>query len=150
MKSTRNNPQWKRILFPAVCLILTGCGSLFPFESASPLSLTSQITHHGTVASFDCAGETIAIASSGYEYTEYIDISGKIRKEQTSTLFIVMRDKPETRRSFTAYTGLTIYYYIYKIYVFRLGRDLQNPFTEVNVKYWEMQQYDAGFSSCSF
>jgi hypothetical protein len=150
MKSIWDNFQWKRILFPVVCLILAGCGSLSPLESASPLSSTNQLAHHGTVASFDCGGEIISIASGGYFNAEFIGQFGDKRNETMSQLFVSMRGKPESLRIFYGYTGMNIYYYLYKIQVIRLGRDFQNPFTEVNVKYWEMQQYAAGFSSCSF
>jgi hypothetical protein len=149
MKMPRLVAQWKRIVISALCLILSSCGSLFPDASTSPLSSTSQLTHDGTQASFDCGGEMLSIGSSGYSYMEFIDIFGKKRSELTSGLYIYISNKPGTNRSFRAYTGLTIYYYIYKIQVLRLGRDLQNPFTEVDVKFSEEQQSTVHFTYCS-
>ena len=149
MKISRLVAQWKKFVISALCLILSGCGSLFPDASTSPLSSTSQLTHDGTQASFDCGDEILSIGSSGYSYIEFIDLFGKKRSEQTSGLYIYISNKPETNRSFRAYTGLTIYYYIYEIQVLRLGRDLQNPFTEVDVKYLEMQQSTVRFTYCS-
>ena len=149
MKSTWGNTQWKRILFPAVCLILTGCGSLFPDASTSPLTSTSKLTHDGTQASFDCGDKLISIGSGNYGFADFIDVDMKSRSEQTSSLWITIRDHPETMKIYRAYTGLTIYYYIYRIHVFRLGRDLQNPFTEVNVKYLESEQTAVPFTLCT-
>jgi hypothetical protein len=142
--------NWKIIPLPAICLVLSGCGSFFPDSSASPMSSTSQLTHQGTVASFDCGDEIISIGSSGYGYTEFIDVFGKKRNEQTSMLDIVLDNHPETLRSYLAYAELTIYFYEYKIQVLRLGRDLQNPFTEVSTEIMDAQFSIKRYTYCSF
>ncbi|MBN2084509.1 MAG: hypothetical protein JW748_04740 [Anaerolineales bacterium] len=150
MNWTRFFPQSRRILFSAVCLILSGCGSFFPDASTSPIGPSSQIVHYGTVASFDCDGEIIFIASSGYGYYTFIDMFGKKRSETTSSLWITIGDHPEKSRVYRGYAGLVIHYYNYKIEVLRLGRDLQNQFTEVNMGYMRERETPASFEYCPF
>jgi hypothetical protein len=149
MKMSQVVTQWKRIVISAICLLLSGCGSLFPDASTSPLTSTSKLTHHGTVASFDCGDKMVSIGSSNYGVADFIDFVGNSRSEQTSSLWIVISDQPETMKNYRAYTELTIYYYIYRIHVFRLGRDLQNPFTEINVKYLASDQIAVPFTLCT-
>lgn len=139
----------KHILLPAICLLLSSCGSFFPAASTSPLSATSHIIHHGTTTTFNCGNESLHFASSGYDSTEFIDVLGKKRGEITSRLYVGMSGKPETIKDFRAYTGLTIYYYQFQIQVLRLGRDLQNPFTEASVGYMQQLESSVRFTYCA-
>jgi hypothetical protein len=124
-------------IIPCICLALSGCGSFFPLESASPSTAMSMLVHYGTVASFDCGNEKINVGSSEYGISGFVDVYGKKRDEQLSRLSIGVDGRPETYRDYWAYSGLIIYYYTYRIEILRIGRDLQNPFTELNVTYVE-------------
>jgi hypothetical protein len=150
MKCNCFNKKWKIFLLPAICWSLSGCGSFFPDVSSSPISSTSQLTHQGTVASFDCGDEIISIGSSGYGLSGFIDQFGIKKDEGTSRLDIVLDSHPETLRGYLAYAGLVIHYYKYKIHVLRLGWDLQNPFTEISVELLETKNNAVQNTYCSF
>ncbi|MBN2085787.1 MAG: hypothetical protein JW748_11245, partial [Anaerolineales bacterium] len=90
------------------------------------------------MATFECGDVELAIGSSGYRERNFIDEFGKRRNEVTSSLWVYTIGNVKPARIYKAYEGVTIYYYLYKIHVLRLGRDLQNPFTEVDAKYWTM------------
>jgi|WetSurMetagenome_2_1015567.scaffolds.fasta_scaffold116720_3 hypothetical protein len=148
MKHNCFQKKWILFLLPAICWSLSGCGSFFPNVSKSPLGPTSQVIHDSTQASFDCGEEIISILSTGSGLTGFIDMFGKKRDERTSGLHVFMQNKPETRRVFRAYTGLTIYYYQYRIQVLRLGWDLQNPFTEISVELMETKNSAVQYTYC--
>jgi hypothetical protein len=151
MKLTRLNKAWNRIIYPAVCLLLSGCGSLFMINAnTSPSQPYSQLVHQSAVASFQCDEDIISIASGGYFNGEFFDQSGKKRNEMLSQLFISMRHKPEASRIVYAYSGMTFYYYMYRIQILRFGMDLQNPYTEVRVEYANDTESPMGSKYCLF
>ncbi|MBN2085769.1 MAG: hypothetical protein JW748_11155 [Anaerolineales bacterium] len=125
--------QCNGILLFALCLLISGCGSLFPNASASPLSPSSHIIHSGTTTTFVCGDERIGIASYSFFTAEFIGQTGEKRNEIMSRINVAIEGKPETSRDYYAYDGLIIHYFKYRIQVLRLGIDLQNRFTEVNV-----------------
>ena len=150
MRSFWNKNQWRGVIFPGICLLLSGCGSFFPAASASPSQPYAQLVHQTAVASFLCDGEIISIASGGFFNADFIGQSGEKRNETLSQLFISMRDKPEASRMVYAYGGMTFYYYTYRIQIIRLGRDLQNPFTEVRMEFANEKESSAGSPYCVF
>jgi hypothetical protein len=148
MKLTWVKNQWKKILYPILCLLLSGCGSFFPNASASPLSPSSHIIHSGMTTTFDCGDEKIGFASYSFFAAEFIGQSGDKRNEMMSRLNVEIEGNPETSHDYYAYDGLTIHYYKYRIQVLRLGIDLQNRFTEVIVGY-EQQSTSGGSNYCT-
>jgi hypothetical protein len=127
--------QWKRILFPTVCLLLSGCGSFFPEYSAPPSTSSGSIIYGGTTASFICGDMEFSLASGSYELREFIDEFGEKRNETLSGLSAGMAGKPEAQRYYRAYAGMRIYYYSATIQVIRIGNDRNNIFTEVQATY---------------
>jgi hypothetical protein len=151
MKLTWSRNQWKIAIIPAICLLLSGCGSFFMINAnTSPSQPYGQLVHQSAVASFQCDDDIITIASGGYFNGEFFDQSGKKRNEMLSQLFISMDHKPEASRIVYAYSGMTYYYYIYRIQILGFGLDLQNPYTEVRVEYANEKKSSAGSKYCLF
>jgi hypothetical protein len=124
---------WKIFIIPEVCLFLSGCGSLFPNVSATPLTSTSKLIHSNTQAIILCEFGNLELGTSNYEGREFIDEFGNKKTEATAGLWVSIEDQPETRQFYRAYGGLSIFYYSYRIQVLRIGADLQAGFTEVEV-----------------
>lgn len=151
MKSVLSKNQCKIAFIPVIGLLLSGCGSFLIIDAnTSPSQPYSQLVHQSAVASFQCDDDIISIASGGYFNGEFFDQSGKKRNEMLSQLFISMRDKPEASRTVYAYSGMTFYYYLYRIQILRFGMDLQNPYTEVRVKYATERESAASSQYCLF
>jgi hypothetical protein len=148
MKLTWIKTKSKSILYIMVCLFLSGCGSFFPYESASPLSSTSRLVHSGAQATFDCDGQIITFTSTGNFEAEFIGQSGEIRNEMMSGLVILMRGNPEAERFIYAYSGLTYYYFQYKIQVLRVGVDRQNRFTEIEMSFPRQSESSGDYEYC--
>ena len=126
--------NWKRILFPVVCLILSGCGHYLPLYDSPPSGSTGTVIHAGTQASFKCEDDILSIASGTYYYSaEFIDEFGNKRVSMVSGLYFSMRDKQEQARYYSAYAGLIVYFYSLKIEVLAIGVDHIDEFTEVEV-----------------
>jgi hypothetical protein len=126
--------KWKRILFPAFCLILSGCGHYLPLYDPPPSGSMGTVIHAGTQASFKCDDEILSIASgTNYYSAEYIDEFGNQRQGMISGLYFSLWEKREQARFYSAYTGLTIYYYSIKIEILGIGADRIDEFTEVDV-----------------
>ncbi len=124
----------KRILFPAICLILSGCGPYFIDLGAPTLTSTGQLIHAGLQATFDCEDEIFSIASgTNYYFAEFIDEFGNKREGMISGLYFSIMGKQERARYYSAYAGLIVYYYSLKIEILRIGIDRNVEFTEVKV-----------------
>jgi hypothetical protein len=110
MKFTRYVYLWKRILFPAACLFLSGCGDRLP-QTPLPDTSSKNRIHDGGESEFQCDNEKLTFRSTGYYAMEFIDVFGEKRNEMTSGLWIDILGKSEMGRYFKAYSGLVIYYY---------------------------------------
>ena len=129
------------ILFILLCLLLSGCGS-FPLYSLTPMTLTSQIIYSGGQGSFDCDGQQIFVILNGNIDAEFVGQSGEKREEMISTLLIHVREKPDTYRGVFAYSGMSYYFYQYRIQVLRLGIDIVNEYVEITMSYWQPSSTD--------
>jgi hypothetical protein len=133
MKSTWLFTQRKKILIAAVCLFLSGCGSLIPYYDPNPTSGGGFIIRSDRIRRLSTGNTDLGFASYNLVFMEFVDEFGKKRNELTGNLQVVISEKPETSRGYTVYPGLSIYYYSYTIKIIRFGFDTQSWFTEIDV-----------------
>lgn len=128
--------KWKWIPCIAVCLFLSGCVHFSPYYDPLPRSSMGTAVHAGTQASFRCEDEILSIASgTNYYHAEFMDEFGNTIMGMVSGLYLSTRDKPERARFYSAYAGLTIYYYSMRINILQIGEDSMDEFTDVEVTY---------------
>jgi hypothetical protein len=126
----RNNTKWRTLIFPAICLLLSGCGRFDWYSPPRPITtFGGTVINSGAQASFRCNDDTVSLGSSNYHAAEFIDEFGEVRTGNISGLWVTMKDKPEAFHFYKVYSGLIIYYYDAKIEILQVGGD----YTEVEV-----------------
>ncbi|MBN2085075.1 MAG: hypothetical protein JW748_07595 [Anaerolineales bacterium] len=125
----------KRILIPVVLIMLSGCGHYLPlYDLPQSSTMGGTMIHKGTQASFHCGNDYLTLGSpSSYYFADFIDEFGDRKMEKMSGLWISIKNKPESRKYFAVYAGLSIHYYSEIIEVYTIGVDIIDHFIEVEV-----------------
>ncbi len=123
--------QCKRLFFPAMCLILAGCGPLTIDTDLESSSADGVIVHADGRGHYSCENGDLYFTGYSSSEIEFIDQFGKNRNERTFGLWIAIEKQPESHLYFRAYEGLTIYYYSYTLRVLCVG--YQSSYVDIEV-----------------